>query len=122
MVFVAVVRRRGPESRSRLLSVGLAAAALIYLVFAIAAGGGMWIPVELLLAVSFSLMAFSTQRSALLLGVAWLLHVGWDAMHMCYLEAAVALAWYPPLCIGFDLVVAAYLFSVGLLSRTSPVT
>jgi hypothetical protein len=109
LIFVRVVGGQMDAPRLRLFAIGLAVAAGIYVAFALVAQSGEWIAVELIVAITFLVTAFVAARSALLLGMAWMLHVGWDAIHLRYLEGAIAPAWYPPLCIAFDLVVGAYL-------------
>jgi hypothetical protein len=109
LVFVRTVGRHPEAQRLQLSALGLAVAAGIYVAFALAARGGEWILVELALAIAFSLMAFAATRSPLLLGSAWILHVGWDTIHLHYLEGAIAPPWYPPLCIAFDVGVGVWL-------------
>lgn len=106
--FVLLARRAAREDR--ILAIGLAVAAAIYLVFAVlhgAAGGE--VAVELAGVAVFSLVAWAGVRvSPWWLALGWAAHVLWDvALHPPGTDFWVP-KWYGPLCIGFDLVVAFY--------------
>jgi hypothetical protein len=119
LIFVRAVASRTDALRLRLPAMGLAVAAGIYVVFALVALSGEWILVEIGLAITFSLTAFVTVRAALLLGLAWMLHVGWDAIHLHYLEGAIAPEWYPPLCMAFDVLVGVWLIREAFSEQRS---
>lgn len=106
--FVLLARLAGREDR--ILAIGLAVAALIYLAFAVFGGAtGGEVPVEVAGVVVFSLVAVAGVRlSPWWLALGWAVHVLWDvALHPPGGELWVP-AWYGPLCVGFDLVVAFY--------------
>lgn len=50
-------------------------------------------------------------KSAGFLGVGYLLHGAWDALHPALLPHVLP-HWYAPLCIGFDFTVAIYLLFI----------
>jgi hypothetical protein len=56
--------------------------------------------------------ALAVQRdSPGLLGAAWLAHVTWDALRHRGRGPTRVRSWYPPLCIGYDVAVAAPLLT-----------
>lgn len=114
-VFVAVAERLGDPLRIRIYGFGLVVAALVYVGFALAAGGAMAAQ-ELGGALIFSAIALAGLRgypSALVLG--WAGHIVWDVgIHAP--PSPVAPAWYPPLCLAFDALVAGAILA-GLLRR-----
>lgn len=102
------MRRRPPAAERRTYAVGLAAAAAVYVVFALTAGRVGWLLLETGgLALFASLAWLGQTRSRWWLAAGWLVHVAWDlALHPGGSPGFVP-AWYPPLCAGFDPVVAA---------------
>jgi len=106
-----VIARKIDYSEGDLLATGLLAAAAIYVGFAILWGEEGWIRFEAVGVAIFSLIAFLARRFGILwIGVGWLLHVGWDYLfHMVGAGEHLVPAWYPPLCIGFDIVVGMYI-------------
>jgi hypothetical protein len=59
-----------------------------------------------------ALTALAVQRdSPGLLGAGWLAHVTWDALHHRGRGPTRVRSWYPPLCIGYDVAVAAPLLT-----------
>ena len=119
IAFAVLVGRLPEEARLRLSAIGLAVAAGVYVVFAVVAEAGEWVGIEIVVAITFSMIAFASARSPLLLGLAWALHTGWDVVHMEALAGSVAPIWYPPFCIAFDVALSAYLIHAALrLLRT----
>lgn len=97
---------------SRLLvfwATGLGIAAALYVVFAVHGDGShRWLMIEFGgLALFAGLALLALRLSPWLLAVAWLAHVGWDVGLHGTAATGFVPTWYPPLCIGFDLVVAA---------------
>ena len=87
---------------------GLVIAALVYVVFAIARGTTGSLLIELGGVVLFTAIAFlGIRHSALWLAAGWAVHVGWDLLLHPVDASSYAPWWYPPLCLGFDLAVAA---------------
>ena len=102
-----------PRQQARLLSAAhLAAAGGVYLGFAVADGrrSALLVQAGELLGVT-ALAALADQRdSPGLPGAGWLAHVTWDALHHRGRGPRVG-SWYPPLCIGYDVAVAAPLLT-----------
>jgi hypothetical protein len=102
------LRQAQPE---RWLGVGLLLAALVYVLAAFTRWDSQyWLMLDGSL---FLLMAFLVRKawrgSLLWLAAGWLIHAAWDHfIHGHPLSAAISPvpAWYPPLCLGFDMVCA----------------
>lgn len=113
--YLAVCRRAAKPKVP--LALGLAVAALIYLVLAALRGGTageLWW--ELGGVVLFSVTAWVGVRWApLLLAASWAGHVAWDLLLHPVEVPGYAPWWYPVVCIGFDLLVAGWV--LGWLSR-----
>ena len=101
-------RRRGED---RIYAQGLVAAALIYVGFALAGGAGYRpLVTEVVGTAVFGLVAWlGVRRAALWLAAGWAAHVGWDLLLHPLTGEGYAPAWYVRACIGFDLVVAAWI-------------
>lgn len=110
--FVAFTRKLSEEKGRRVLALGLVAAALVYTVFAATGGAAGWIPIELVGVLIFSVFAErGVKGSAMWLAAGWALHPLWDAgLHLSGVGARVAPPYYVLACIGFDVLVAAYIF------------
>lgn len=90
---------------------GLTVAALVYVGFAVAGGSVQELLIELMGIVVFAVFAFlGARRSGYFLAVGWALHVSWDVLLHPRNPASYVPWWYPPVCIGFDLVVAGAVF------------
>jgi hypothetical protein len=110
-LFVLVAHRRQRQGEIRLLALGLVVAALIYIVLALAAGAGRgWVALETTGVALFGVLAWLGLRTSLWwLALGWAAHVGWDVgLHLDQAQTFVP-AWYPLLCVGFDLVVSGLL-------------
>ena len=107
-LFIRFAGSRSPDGKLRFFAVGLVVAAVIYVGFALA-DGVEWIALEAAGVVLFVLLAYAGVRhSPLLLALGWTLHVGWDVgLHLARQQVVVP-AWYPSVCISFDLLVAGY--------------
>jgi hypothetical protein len=92
-------------------ALGLLVAALIYVGFALAAAAGTGALLKELVGVAvFGAVAWVGRRRAVLwLAAGWAAHVGWDLLLHPLTAAGYAPAWYVRACIGFDLVVAAWI-------------
>jgi hypothetical protein len=101
-------RRRGED---RIYAQGLVVAALIYVGFVLIGSAGIAPLVAELVGVAiFTAVAWlGVRRSALWLAAGWAAHVGWDLLLHPLTAAGYAPAWYVRACIGFDLVVAAWI-------------
>ena len=91
----------------------LPAAGGVYLGFAVADGRRSALLVQTGELPGFTaLAALAVQRdSPGLLGAGWLAHVTWDARHHRGRGPARVRPWYPPLCIGYDVALAAPLLT-----------
>ena len=115
LALVFVARCRPPEGERRVYAVGLLAAAVVYVAFAAAGGASAaWLGLESLGVLGFGALAWlGVRRSSALLAAGWAAHVLWDVLlHLSGTQgAAYTPGWYPWLCVGFDLVIAAALLA-----------
>jgi hypothetical protein len=111
-VGLIVFARQGSTRREVFVyTIGLVIAALVYVVFAALRGGPKDFGVEALGFMAFSLVAALGWRlSPLVIGAGWLLHVAWDVLLHPVAAGGYASDWYPVVCIGFDLLLAGYIF------------
>jgi hypothetical protein len=113
-LFVLGARTGSRGGERRALALGLALAAVIYVGFALAAGGDRGdLILETIGVAIFGVLAWLGFRYSLWwLAAGWLAHVAWDVgLHLDQNHGLVP-AWYPLLCVGFDLVVVGYLLGV----------
>ena len=111
LAFINIAGKR-PRGGASLLANGLVVAALIYVPFALmGCAGTMWLIVEVIAVVLFGAMAWAgIQYSFGWLALGWAAHSLWDfGLHIVGDGARFTAAWYPLMCITFDLVVAAYI-------------
>lgn len=106
------------EPTLRLWARALFVAAAIYVGFALVAHAStQWIFVEVGGLVLFAALAVLGLRySPWVLAGAWLAHIAWD-MGLHSQDAAFVPLWYPRACIGFDLVVSAYIVAMCIELR-----
>jgi hypothetical protein len=87
----------------------LIAIALLYVLFA-AQGDARAAWVETPVALAFAVLAVLSYRTSTgWLVAAYLLHAGWDVTHDVWVSNAGVPAWWPGLCVGYDVVIALYL-------------
>lgn len=100
------------RSIMKLWQIGLLVAALIYVGFVIVGGAWTDLPRELIGVFLYGLFILLSQKSSpYFLAFGWLLHVLWDLIiHPTGIHLYVP-AWYPPVCLGFDVAIAVLLFS-----------
>ena len=121
-LFVLLAHRRKRRGEIRLLAVGLIVAALIYIGLALGIGADRrWFALESAGLAVFGVLAWLGLRTSLWwLALGWVAHVGWDVgLHLDRAQTFVP-AWYPLMCVGFDLVVGGFLLgpaSEGWRSR-----
>lgn len=108
--FILLVRRSRSYTREkRVCAVGLVVAALIYVGFGLFSGSLRWMLIELAGVPIYAVFAWlGLKRSGWLLAAGWALHPLWDAGLHNYSTQFVP-HWYINGCIGFDLLVAAYI-------------
>jgi hypothetical protein len=104
-LFVAITARRTPRGEAGLLAIGLVIAALIYVLVALFGAGRSGLLYEVVGLLLFGAIAWLGVRvSHLWLALGWAAHVAWDVgLHVDRIQAIVP-AWYPLLCVGFDLI------------------
>lgn len=94
-----------------------------YVLFAFMAGQA--IVFELLAAAVFVAIAIAGYlRSAALVGVGVLLHGVFDVVHPHVVDNAGVPSWWPPICLGFDAVLGAWILLLawrpGLVAESHP--
>jgi hypothetical protein len=111
LLFVTFVRRAGRRRELAIYAAALAAAAVIYVIFAAFGGATLgWAAIETSgLAIFFllALLARRGSREALIVG--WAVHPAWDVLIHGASRAWFVPGWYPALCAGFDLTLAVYI-------------
>lgn len=108
--YLAWIRRARTPARPAAL--GLVIAALVYLAFAAAAGAWDGLAVEAVGLILFALVAGLGLRWPWLLALGWAAHAGWDlALHSSGPQD-YAPFWYPPACVGSDLLLAGFLVAL----------
>lgn len=113
---IFLTRHLRPTTALRVFAVGLVVTAFVYVVLAVAGGAGArWIAVELLGVVLYGALAwFGVLRHPSALALGWAAHPAWDlAFHLGSGGAAFTPAWYPWLCLGFDLPIAIHVMQQG---------
>ena len=111
LLFALAAHRRGDF---RLFALGLIGAALVYLALAIPNGTGGWLALEAAGLLIFTAFAGMGLRAPGWLGAGWLAHAGWDVgLHLDRAQSIVG-PWYPLGCVGFDLIVAGFLFAAAV--------
>lgn len=119
LVLAAVAQRRSTQYALRVYAIGLFVAALIYLAFALVGQArGRWLLIEGSgVALFGAAAAVGLRVRPLLLALGWAAHVVWDlALHRIGPGAAYTPAWYPWLCVGFDLTLAAIILTRGVMA------
>jgi hypothetical protein len=112
-VLVVALHRAGVERVQRYWAWLLFVAAAIYVGFVLVGNVPIqWLLIEIGGLVLFSALAVvGLKYSPWVLAAAWFGHIGWDTL-LHSPDMAFVPTWYPPLCIGFDLVVGAYIVFV----------
>jgi Family of unknown function (DUF6010) len=124
-ILTLVVLTRVSRVRAELsLAVLLGLAAGVYVGTTLSAGLSGALVLQSVGALLFALLAvLGLGGTGAFLGVAWLLHAGWDALILQGSLVAHAPAWYPGACVAYDVVVGAELLLTGLragLGRKAP--
>ena len=107
LLLVRMSRSYAREKRS--FAIGLVVAALIYVGFALFNDAPQWLLTELVGVAIYAVFAWlGLKKSGWFLAAGWALHPLWDAGLHNYSTPFVP-HWYIGGCIGFDLLVAAYI-------------
>lgn len=119
-LFVTLAAQRRRRGEAQLLAIGLVIAALIYVLLAIFGADRVWLAYEAGGLLLFGVLAwFGARVSLAWLALGWTAHVAWDVgLHLDRPQAIVP-AWYPLLCVGFDLVVAGFVLGSTLSGRAA---
>ena len=108
--FLLLARRSGSFAKEkRIYAIGLVVVALIYVGFGLFSDSAGWKIIELMGVPAYSFFAWlGLKKSGWFLAIGWALHVFWDAgLHG--VATPFVPHWYIAGCIGFDLLVAAYI-------------
>lgn len=109
MLLVLITLKWHPQKQLKLWSNSLIIAALIYLGFLINKQAWGSLPTEGIGILFYSTLAIIGYRhSPYFLIIGWILHMLWDLL-LHYPDSAIAPNWYPGICFGFDMAIAAYL-------------
>lgn len=107
--FILFVRRRHSRSEFTLYAAALVVAAGIYVAFGLVLGGKP-LGFELVQLVGFTALAVIGLRYApVILAAGWLLHAGWDALHVLPSLSQHVPEWYVFACLSFDVALAGYI-------------
>lgn len=116
LAFVAFARwGRDSAREARWYAIGLVVAAVVYVAFAaVGSAGSRWLSIEAGGVVLYGVFAYLGRRVApAFLAAGWLAHAAWDTLVHPFTGNAFVPGWYPALCLGFDLVVAAAAFHLA---------
>lgn len=118
-LLLASTANRGIAARAqRIYAVALIVAALVYVAFGLLGNADAhWLLLEGAGVALFGATALlGLRRWPAVLAAGWTAHVVWDlALHLDGAGAAYTPSWYPWLCVGFDLALAA-----TILTRPGP--
>ena len=117
-LLITVVKNTPVHHQERMSALTLIVAAGVYWVLALFGGSLNWLLIEtvgMLIFGAFAIAGFKVSPKWIALG--WVLHIGWDVLLHDGTTTPWVPEWYPPLCVGFDALVAAYLFR--LVYKTS---
>jgi len=119
-VLITALRHARFERVLRFWAVALSVAAAIYVGFVLVGGvNGQWLLVEAGGFILFTVLALlGLKYSPWVLALAWFAHIGWDTLLHSQITSFVP-QWYPAACIGFDLVVGAYIIVIYSRLRNS---
>ena len=103
--------KKFPNNEVRIWAIALVIAALIYVGFAAFNGASSdWVMIELGGVAGYGVIAWlGATRWPPLVGVGWLLHMLWDIVLHPGGHPGFVPSWYPPLCLGFDVLVGVAL-------------
>ena len=119
-ICVFAVAKIYPNKDHAFWRVGLLLAALVYVVFALIGKAWDYLPIELGGVLLYGIFVWFSKKHALYwLAAGWALHIGWDVFLHTDPELAFVPSWYPGICLGFDIVIAIYIFKVYLERRNS---
>jgi hypothetical protein len=119
--FIFFARRLARELQRelRVYAVALGITAIAYLPIGLQRGATNGeLGLELLGAALYGVAALlGVRRWPMLLAFGWAAHVAWDLFVHHARGMTFAPAWYPPLCVGFDLLVGGYVAGLAIRPR-----
>lgn len=114
-ICVFIVAKWKPNKDHAFWRSGLLIAALIYVVFALIGGRWDYVPIEIGGVILYGLFVWLSKKYALYwLAFGWTLHICWDVFLHSGTETGFVPSWYPGICLGYDIVIAGYIFWVYL--------
>lgn len=117
-----ILRSKDLDKEVKSWGIALTIAGLVYVAFALNVLMGEWILIEIV-ATLFCILFYyiGIKHSSYFIAIGWGAHVFWDYYIHMKLDPGYAPDWYPHFCIGFDLLVAAYLiYLIMLPSKKHP--
>lgn len=110
---VWLVSKIYPNKEHAYWRIGLIVAALIYVGFAVYGKNWEYLPIEFGGFVLYGAFAWMSKKFNLMwLSIGWGLHILWDVFLHAGAETSFVPSWYPGICLGFDIVIAIYIFWV----------
>lgn len=111
-VIIFFTKKKFPHAEFKAYTRYLIIAALIYVIFLFFGSNWKWQVIEIIGVIFFSGTALLSYNNNIpkLLALGWLLHPAWDWLLHNPIDTPFVPAVYPGLCIGFDLVMAIYIF------------
>ena len=116
-VSAALLSMRQPKDRGIPLAIFLGVAVGIYVGYGLRDGHSDQAVLQALGALPFVAVAARWPRAVGLLGIAWLAHGLWDALHGFGLMRTTVPSWYPGACLGWDMVLGAVALRWAYASR-----
>ncbi len=109
VAFIAVTRAFGRLERALFAGV-LLLAAVAYVGYGVAVRSASGLTVELVGSALFgALGVLGVVSSIWFLAAGWAVHAAWDFVVPAFADVSYMPSWYAASCVGFDVVVAAYL-------------
>jgi len=110
IICVYFAQRTFPNKDHAFWRVGLVIAAIIYVAFALIGRNNAYLPIEIGGVFFYGLFAFLSKKHSLYwLAIGWLFHIGWDMFLHAGPNTPFVPLGYPEACIGFDIMIAAYI-------------
>jgi len=110
-ICIYLAQRFFPNKEHAFWRFGLVVAALIYVAFALIGRNHTYLPIEIGGVLLYGLFAFLSKKYSLYwLAIGWLFHIGWDMFLHTGSNTSYVPLGYPESCIGFDMIIAAYVF------------
>ena len=109
---IFITRKKYPHAEFKLYSLYLFIAALIYVVFLFSGGDFWWQIIEFGGVIIYGMIALVSYQKNLpkLLGLGWLFHGFWDLLLHNAIDTPFVPEAYPGICLGFDVIMAIYIF------------